>query len=109
MPVQQVGIQKETESLTLGLCRARDCLTIDQQLKYGVKCARASGTKIEHPQFVRLLYSQRLHYRERRTIDRVWIAPDDFHEILPCLERAVLAKLVLRNVNTVTLCQTVTW
>ena len=94
--------------VTLGLCRARDRVTIDQKLKYGAKCPPASGAAIEHPQFVRLFYSQRLHYRERRTIDRVWVAPDDFHEILPCLESGVLAKLVLLSVNTVTLCQTVT-
>src|ERR1700722_18838216 len=81
--------------LTLGLCRTGDSVTIDQKHKYGAKGPQAPGTAVEHPQFVRLFGSQRLHERERRTIDRVWIAPDDFHEILPCLERAVLAKLDL--------------
>src|SRR5579864_8326503 len=99
---------RRSRTVTFGLCRARDRVTVDQQLKYGGKCPRASGTAIEHKQFVRALYSHCLHYRERRAIDRVWIAPDDFHEILPCPEKAVLAKLVLRSVNTVTLCQRVT-
>jgi hypothetical protein len=39
--------------VTFGLCRARDRVTVDQQLKYGGKCPRASGTAIEHKQFVR--------------------------------------------------------
>jgi hypothetical protein len=65
---------------------------IDQKHKYGAKSPRASGAAIEHPQFVRLFYSQRLHYRERRTIDRVWIAPDDFHESLPCLKTSSTSK-----------------
>jgi len=82
------GGQKRTEKVDIGLCRARDRVTIDQQLKYGAKCSRSPGAAIEHPQFVRLLYSQRLHYRKRRMIDRIWIAPDDFHDSLPCLKNS---------------------
>jgi len=53
---------------------------MDQQLKHGAKDVEAPGAEIEHSQCVRLLYGQRLYYRERRRIDRVWIAPDYFHD-----------------------------
>lgn len=76
--------------MTLGLCGARDSVTIDQKLNM-VPRTPGPWNCDRRPAIRQVVLNQRLHDRERRTIHRVWIAPDNFHEILPCLERAVLA------------------